>query len=38
MNSIKNSVGMRKTGDRGGPSQPENPHPYGVFVQVHNTL
>jgi hypothetical protein len=38
MNSIKNSVGVRKTGDRRQPSQPENPHPYEILVQIHNTL
>jgi hypothetical protein len=38
MNSIRNGLGMRKTGDCGGPSQPENPHANTVFTQVHNTL
>jgi len=38
MNSIRNGLGMRKTGYCGGPSQPENPHPNAVFTQVHNTL
>jgi hypothetical protein len=38
MNSIRNSLGMRKTGDSGGSSQPENPHPNAVLTQVHNTL
>jgi hypothetical protein len=38
MNSIRNGLEMRKTGDCGGPSQPENAHPNAVFAQVHNTL
>jgi hypothetical protein len=38
MNSITNGLGMRKTGDCGRPSQPENPHPNAIFTQVHNTL
>jgi hypothetical protein len=38
MNSIKKGLGMRKARDRGGPSQPANPHSNAVFTQVHNTL
>ena len=38
MNSIRNGLGMRKAGDRGGAGQPENPHPDAVFTQVHNTV
>ena len=38
MNSIRNGLGMRKAGDRGGAGQPENPHSNAVFTQVHNTL
>jgi glucose/arabinose dehydrogenase len=38
MNSVRNSLGMRKTRDHRGPIQPENPHCNAVFTQVHNTL
>ena len=38
MNSIRNRSGMRKTGYREGPGQPEDPHPNALFTQVHNTL
>jgi hypothetical protein len=38
MNSIKNGLGMRKAGDRGGSGQAENPHFNTVFTQVHNTV
>ena len=38
MNSMRDGLGMRETGDRGKPGQPENPHSHGVFIQVHNTL
>jgi hypothetical protein len=38
MNSIRNGLGMRKAGDRGGAGQPENPLSNAVFTQVHNTL
>ncbi len=36
--SIGDDLGMRKTGDREGPGQPENPHPDALPPQVHNTL
>jgi hypothetical protein len=38
MNSIRNGLGMRKAGDRGGAGQPENPLSNAVFTQVHNTV
>jgi hypothetical protein len=38
MNSIRNGLGMRKAGDRGGAGQLENSHSNAVFTQVHNTL
>ncbi len=38
MNSIRNGLGMRKTGSRRGSGQPENPYSNAVFTQVHNTL
>ena len=38
MNSIRNGLGMRQAGNRGGPGQPENPHSNAVFTQVHNTV
>src|SRR5215213_3323436 len=38
MNSIRNVLGMRKAGDRGGAGQPENPHSNAVRTQVHNTV
>ncbi len=38
MNSMRNGLGMRKTGDRRKPGQPDNPHSNAVFTQVHNTL
>lgn len=38
MNSMRNGLRMRKTGDRWKPGQPENPHSYGVFTEVNNTL
>ncbi len=38
MDSIGNGLGMRKTGKRWGPGQPEKPHSYAVSTQVHNTL
>jgi hypothetical protein len=38
MNSIRNGLGMRKAGNRGGAGQPENPLSNAVFTQVHNTL
>ena len=38
MNLIRNGLGMRKAGDRGGAGQPENPHSNTVFTRVHNTL
>jgi hypothetical protein len=33
MNSIRNGLRMRKAGDCGEPSQPENPHPNAVFTK-----
>jgi hypothetical protein len=38
MNSIRNGLGMRKTGDCWRPYHPEKPHSNAVFIQVHNTL
>src|SRR5215213_10930450 len=38
MNSITNSLGMRKTEIAKEPSRTWNPHFYAVFAQVHNTL
>ncbi len=38
MNSMRNGLGMRKTGDRRKPTQPDNPHSNAVFARVHNTL
>jgi uncharacterized membrane protein YgaE (UPF0421/DUF939 family) len=38
MNSIGNALGMRETEIARGSSRPCNPHFYGVFAQVHNTL
>jgi hypothetical protein len=38
MNSIKNGIGMRKTWIAKTTVRPWNPHSYGVFTQVHNTL
>lgn len=38
MNSMRNGLGMRKTGNRRRSGQPENPHSNAVFDQVHNTL
>lgn len=37
MNSIRNSLGMRKTGN-GGNRAPEDSHANAVFTQVHNTV
>jgi hypothetical protein len=38
MNSVRNGLRMRKTGDREGPAEPENPHSDALFTLVHNTL
>lgn len=38
MNSIRNGLEMRKTGDREEPGLSENPHSNALFTQVHNTL
>jgi hypothetical protein len=38
MNSIRNGLGMRKAGDRGGAGQPKNPYFNAVLIQIHNTL
>jgi hypothetical protein len=38
MNSIKNGLGMRKTSTAKSSGRPWNPHSYGVFTRVNNTL
>jgi hypothetical protein len=38
MNSIRKSLGMRETEIAREPRWPWNPHLYGIFAQVHNTL
>jgi hypothetical protein len=37
-NTLKNGLGMRKTWIEKTIGLPWNPHFYGVFTQVHNTL
>jgi hypothetical protein len=32
MNSVRNGLRMRKTGDREGPAEPENPHSDALFT------
>ncbi|MDP9458377.1 MAG: hypothetical protein M3Q60_21950, partial [Actinomycetota bacterium] len=38
INSMRNGLGMRKTGDRRKLGQPNNSRSNALFAQVHNTL